>query len=204
MRFYRVSLILAAAVLGGCTLPNPYSSQPAPVTPATPGTQPAEPVVQPPLRPTPPPVIELPEAPVVTPLPEMSSANLQQLADGLAARLRNSGAISEVNGVVLLDEIRNLAGSPVDTRGLTERLQGNLAGSLRFADSARVSSLRQQLAYQDGRADMAALVRLGRQSGADYLLSGSLSRSGSGFSLQGQLMELASGEVLWSDSVSGR
>ncbi|MBL1378027.1 penicillin-binding protein activator LpoB [Zobellella iuensis] len=204
MRLYRVSLILAATVLGGCTLPYPYSSQPAPVTPATPEPRPATPVVQPPLRPTPPPVIELPEPPVATPLPEARTVNLDQLADGLAARLRNSGAIGEVNGVVLLDEIRNLAGSPVDTRGLTQRLQANLAGSLRFADSARVSSLRQQLAYQDGRADMAALVRLGRQSGADYLLSGSLSRSGSGFSLQGQLMELASGEVLWSDSVSGR
>ncbi|ATG74534.1 penicillin-binding protein activator LpoB [Zobellella denitrificans] len=204
MKLFRSGLVLAAAVLGGCTLPNPYSSQPAPVTPATPGTQPAAPVVQPPLRPTPPPVIELPEPPVVTPLPEARSANLDQLADGLAARLRNSGVLGEVNGVVLLDEIRNLAGSPVDTRGLTERLRANLAGSLRFADSARVSSLRQQLAYQDGRADMAALVRLGRQSGADYVLSGNLNRSGTGFSLQGQLMEIASGEVLWSDSVSGR
>ena len=204
MKLSRSCLVLAAAVLGGCTLPNPYSSQPAPVTPASPGTQPAAPVVQPPLRPTPPPVIELPEPPVVTPLPEARSANLDQLADGLAVRLRNSGVLGEVNGVVLLDEIRNLAGSPVDTRGLTERLRANLAGSLRFADSARVSSLRQQLAYQDGRADMAALVRLGRQSGADYVLSGNLNRSGTGFSLQGQLMEIASGEVLWSDSVSGR
>ncbi|WP_445397904.1 penicillin-binding protein activator LpoB [Zobellella sp. An-6] len=204
MRLPRLSLLLAAAVLGGCTLPNPYSTSPAPVTPATPDTQPAAPVVQPPLRPTPPPVIELPEPPVATPLPEARSPNLDRLADGLAARLRNSGVINEVNGVVLLDEIRNQAGSPVDTRGLTERLQANLAGSLRFVDGSRVSGLRQQLAYQGGRADMAALVRLGRQSGADYLLSSSLGRSGSGFSLQGQLMELASGEVLWSDSVSGR
>ncbi|PSJ46984.1 penicillin-binding protein activator LpoB [Zobellella taiwanensis] len=196
--FRFATLATAAVVLSACSLPNPYSSQPAPVRPVTPAP------VPPPATPAPtPPVIELPEAPVA-PLPEASNANLERLADSLAARLRASPALAEVNGPVLLDDIRNQAGSPVDTRGLTERLQAALAGSLNFVGGAQVSSLRQQLAYQGGRADMASLVRLGKQSGAAYLLSGNLSRGGAGFSLSGQLMELASGEVLWSDSVSGR
>ncbi|PSJ45608.1 penicillin-binding protein activator LpoB [Zobellella endophytica] len=190
-------VVLAGGLLSACGLPNPYSSQPAPVTPATPGpVQPAEPAPQPP-------VIQLPEAPV-TPLPEARSANLERLADNLAARLKASSAIAEVSGPVLLDDIRNQAGSPVDTRGLTERLQANLSGPLTFVGGAQVSSLRQQLAYQGGRADVASLVRLGKQSGADYLLSGNLSRAGGGFRLQAQLMDLSSGEVLWSDSVNGQ
>lgn len=194
-------VVLAGGLLSACGLPNPYSSQPAPVTPATPGpVQPAPPAAQPAPQP---PVIQLPEAPA-TPLPEARSVNLERLADNLAARLKASSAIAEVTGPVLLDDIRNQAGSPVDTRGLTERLQANLNGPLTFVGGAQVSSLRQQLAYQGGRADVAALVRLGKQSGADYLLSGNLSRAGSGFRLQAQLMDLSSGEVLWSDSVNGQ
>lgn len=200
MNLFRITLLIAAGgVLTACALPNPYSS--APVRPAGSGsTQPAPPLTLPPPQP---PVIELPEAPIA-PLPEVRSANLERLVDGLAGRLKNSAAINEVQGVVLLDDISNQAGSPVDTRGLTERLRAGLRGSLNFADGATVSSLRQQLAYQSGRADMAALVRLGKQSGADYLLSTTLTRNGGGTSLQGQLMELSSGEVLWSDGVSER
>ncbi|MBM7457130.1 hypothetical protein HNR62_003041 [Oceanisphaera litoralis] len=205
MNLFRLTLLLAAGMaLGACTLPNPYSSRPAPVRPV--GPAPGQPVPRAPQQPAPvprQPVIELPAAPVA-PLPEVRSANLERLVDGLADRLRNSGAVNEVQGTVLLDDIGNQVGSPVDTRGLTERLRASLSGSLTFADSARVSSLRQQLAYQDGRADMAALVRLGKQSGADYLLSTTLTRNGGGTRLQGQLMELSSGEVLWSDSVSER
>ncbi|GHA19311.1 penicillin-binding protein activator LpoB [Oceanisphaera arctica] len=204
MNPFRLTLLLAAGMaLGACTMPNPYSSQPAPVRPV--GSESAQPVVQVPqsapvLQP---PVIDMPTAPVA-PLPEVRSANLERLVDGLAGRLKNSSAVNEVQGAVLLDDIGNQVGSPVDTQGLTERLRANLSGSLTFADGARVSSLRQQLAYQGGRADMAALVRLGKQSGADYLLSTTLTRNGGGTRLQGQLMELSSGEVLWSDSVSER
>jgi penicillin-binding protein activator len=205
MNPFRLTLLLAVGMaLGACTMPNPYSSRPAPVRPVGPAPeQPARPAPQQPAPVLQPPVIEMPVAPVA-PLPEVRSANLERLVDGLADRLKNSAAVNEVQGAVLLDDIGNQAGSPVDTRGLTERLRASLSGSLTFADGARVSSLRQQLAYQGGRADMAALVRLGKQSGADYLLSTTLTRNGGGTRLQGQLMELSSGEVLWSDSVSER
>ncbi|MFP2769334.1 penicillin-binding protein activator LpoB [Oceanisphaera sp. KMM 10153] len=202
MNPFRLTLLLAAGlVLGACTMPNPYSSRPAPVRPV--GPAPVQPTPQQPAPVLQPPVIEMPSAPVA-PLPEVRSANLERLVDGLAARLKNSAAVHEVQSTVLLDDISNQVGSPVDTRGLTERLRADLSDSLTFADGARVSSLRQQLAYQGGRADMAALVRLGKQSGADYLLSTTLTRNGGGTKLQGQLMELSSGEVLWSDSVSER
>ncbi|MBO1519792.1 penicillin-binding protein activator LpoB [Oceanisphaera pacifica] len=198
MTMFRLTLVLATSVaVAACSMPNPYSSQPAPVKPADPVT-PSQP--QPP---TPPPVIEMPTAPP-TPVPDVRNASVERLVDGLANRLKQSAALNEVAGPVLLNPIRNNAGSPVDTQGLTSRLSANLSGQLNFADGATVSRLRQQLAYQGGRADMAALVRLGKQSGADYLLSTELSRSGSTIKLQGQLMELASGELLWSDQVSGR
>ncbi|MCC4263879.1 penicillin-binding protein activator LpoB [Oceanimonas baumannii] len=199
MTAFRIATLATAVLaLSACTLPNPYSSQPAPVRPATPQPPPVQPST-----PTPPPVIDLPEPPPA-PMPEASNATMQRLADNLAARLKSSSAMSEVNGPVLLDDIRNQAGSPVDTRGLTERLQAQLSDSVNFVSGPQVNSLRQQLAFQHGRADIASLVRLGKQSGAAYLLSGNLNRAGSGFKLQAQLMELASGEVLWSDSVSGR
>lgn len=204
MNVFRLTLILAASVaVAACSMTNPYSSQPAPVKPTGP-SQPSQPLPPPVLSPpTQPPVIEMPSAPP-SPIPEVRNASLERLVDGLAAKLKNSTALNEVTGPVLLNNISNQAGSPVDTSGLTARLRASLSGQLNFADGAKVSSLRQQLAYQGGRADMAALVRLGKQSGADYLLSTELTRSGSTMKLHGQLMELASGELLWSDSVSGR
>ncbi|MGO1617645.1 MAG: penicillin-binding protein activator LpoB [Oceanisphaera sp.] len=198
MKVFRLTLVLATSIaVAACSMPNPYSSQPAPVTPADP---------VPPSQPTPqtlPPTIEMPTAPP-SPVPDVRNASVERLVDGLANRLKGSAALSEVAGPVLLNPIRNNAGSPVDTQGLTARLRTNLSGQLHFADGAKVSQLRQQLAYQGGRADMASLVRLGKQSGADYLLSTELSRSGSTIKLQGQLMELASGELLWSAQVSGQ
>ena len=205
MKLLRLPLALATtAVLAACSMPNPYSSQPAPVSPR--GSEQSEkaPNVKPaPKPPVKTPTVELPDKPV-TPLPDMRSADLEQLVDGLSAKLKNSGALNEVAGPVLLDNIRNQAGSPIDTSGLTSRLRASLSGQLNFADGDKVSSLRQQLAYQGGRADVASLVRLGKQSGADYLLSTDLTRNGRVLNLKGQLMELGSGEVLWSDSVRGR
>lgn len=198
--FRAIIMLTGSLALAACTMPNPYSSNPAPVkstgpTPTQP-SQPAPPMVKPP-------VIEMPAAPP-SPITEVRSENLAYLVDGLANKLKSSSAINEVQGPVLLDNISNQAGGPIDTNGLTARLQSSLHGKLNFADGAKVSSLREQLAYQGGRADIASLVRLGKQSGADYLLSTTLTRNGGNIALKGQLMELASGEVLWSDSVSGR
>ena len=198
----RLTLLLASSLtLAACTVPNPYSSQPAPVKPSGPTpTQPSQPLPPPVVKP---PVIEMPSTPP-TPIEEVRSENLAYLVDGLANKLKASSAINEVQGPVLLDNISNQAGGPIDTNGLTARMQSNLRGKFNFADGSKVSSLREQLAYQGGRADIAALVRLGKQSGADYLLSTTLTRNGANLTLKGQLMELASGELLWSDSVSGR
>ncbi|WP_116472779.1 penicillin-binding protein activator LpoB [Zobellella maritima] len=213
MKLLHVFPLLLAAVLTACTLPDPYSRQPAPVTPVTP--QPPSPP-PPPTVDVPPPVrpplmipgepvspVTIPDAPTM-PAPPASNQALARLADNLASRLKSSPQINEVQGAVLLDDIRNQVGSPMDTRALTQRLQANLSSRLSFVDGDKVSNLRQQLAYQSGRADMAALVSLGKQSGASYLLSGSLNRAGAGFTLSAQLMDLRSGELLWSDKVSGQ
>lgn len=198
--FRAIIMLTGSLALAACTMPNPYSSGQAPVKSTGPSpTQPSQPT--PPM--VKPPVIEMPAAPP-SPITEVRSENLAYLVDGLANKLKSSSAINEVQGPVLLDNISNQAGSPIDTNGLTARLQSSLRGKLNFADGAKVSSLREQLAYQGGRADIASLVRLGKQSGADYLLSTTLTRNGGNIALKGQLMELASGEVLWSDSVSGR
>lgn len=212
MKLLHVFPLLLAGMLTACSLPDPYSQPPAPVRPVTPEpSPPPAPTVEvpPPARPPlmipsePLPQVTVPDMPSI-PAPPASNQALDRLADSLANRLKASQEINEVQGAVLLDDIRNQVGSPMDTRSLTQRLQANLSSRLRFVDGEKVSSLRQQLAYQSGRADMAALVSLGKQSGAGYLLSGSLDRAGAGFSLSAQLMDLRSGELLWSDRVSGQ
>ncbi|MGL5707864.1 MAG: penicillin-binding protein activator LpoB, partial [Aeromonas sp.] len=48
----------------------------------------------------------------------------------------------------------------------------------------------------------ASLVRLGRQTGAGYMLYGDLVAEGSRYRLSMTLMELRSGELLWNGSRS--
>ena len=59
-----------------------------------------------------------------------------------------------------------------------------------------------QLEYQQGGMNPASLVRLGRQTGAGYMLYGDLLSEGGRYRLAMSLMDLKSGELLWNASRS--
>ena len=106
--------------------------------------------------------------------------------------------------VLLLMAPQNGTGEPFSTQpmavAMSQRIQAN--SGFRFADPGQVAAITGQLEYQQGGMNPASLVRLGRQTGAGYMLYGDLLSEGSRYRLAMSLMDLKSGELLWSGSRS--
>ena len=106
--------------------------------------------------------------------------------------------------VLLLMAPQNGTGEPFSTQpmavAMIQRIQAN--SGFRFADPGQVAAITGQLEYQQGGMNPASLVRLGRQTGAGYMLYGDLVSEGSRYRLAMSLMDLKSGELLWNASRS--
>jgi len=141
---------------------------------------------------------------------DQGASQLQGLANQMVASLLASpgGKAVTRNGkpVLFVDNLRNQTAEPIDVGALTQTVRARLqrSGKFRFVDNSRVHAIQQQLEYQSGRVDPAAMVRLGKQTGAHYMLYGNLSSivgkdGGSYYRMSLTLMELKSGELVWSD-----
>lgn len=139
-------------------------------------------------------------------------AALQALAGRMADAMLASPVIDEITAqgtpVLFVDNIRNQSSGKVDTNAITASLRTRLqgAGKFSFVDANKVAAALQQLEYQQsGAADPAAMVRLGKQTGARYMVYGSFARShGQEYQMNMTLMDLRSGELLWSDKQKSR
>ena len=190
----RPLLLLSVLLLGGCSV-NPYSwpgSQPQ--TPTTGGTVTPPVVTTPEVQPQPKPV-EKPAAP---------TALAKSLADAFVQDAEVRALMQGGNVVLLLTPPRDGTSDQIDTRALATAMgkQIKANSSFQLADPAQVAAITSQLEYQQGSMNPASLVRLGRQTGAGYLLYGDLAAEGSRYRLAMTLMDLHSGELLWSGSRS--
>ncbi|MGY3902451.1 penicillin-binding protein activator LpoB [Aeromonas lusitana] len=186
----RSLLVLGALVLGGCAV-NPYGGTQAPVS------EPQQPVVQPEK-----PVTE-PEVVKPAPKPEAPTGLALAMADTFL-KAPEVKALAGSNPVLLLTPPRNGTGEPFSTQpmavAMSQRIQQH--GGFSFADPGQVAAITGQLEYQQGGMNPASLVRLGRQTGANYMLYGDLVSEGSHYRLAMSLMDLKSGELLWNGSRS--
>ncbi|TFF77865.1 penicillin-binding protein activator LpoB [Aeromonas taiwanensis] len=188
----RSLLMLGALMLGGCAV-NPYGGTPAPVgEPDKPVTQPQKPVTQPGKT-----------EPVPAPKPVAPTG----LAVSMADAFLKSAEVQSIAGsspVLLLMAPQNGTGEAFSTQpmavAMIQRIQAN--SGFRFADPGQVAAITGQLEYQQGGMNPASLVRLGRQTGAGYMLYGDLVSEGSRYRLAMSLMDLKSGELLWNGSRS--
>ena len=146
---------------------------------------------------------------------EYGSTDLQSLASKMARSLADSPAVKEAsaNGrpVLFVDSIRNKSSEHIDTEALTDSMRTQLlrSGKFRFVDMSKVQSVKEQLEYQQqsGMVNPAAMVRLGKQTGAQYMLYGNLASivKDNGkvkdvfYQLTMNLMDLKSGELVWAD-----
>lgn len=109
-----------------------------------------------------------------------------------------------------VDMLRNSTGRPQDTAKITSVLHKELARSGRFQliPLEKNAAYQQSLDYQQSEGSMnpSTAVQLGKQTGADLILYGNVSRikKSNTYQLTTHLMELKSGELLFSDKQSVR
>lgn len=187
----RSLLMVGALMLGGCAV-NPYGGTQAPVSePDAPVVQPDKPVTK-------------PDTGAPLPKPVAPTGLALAMADAFVQAPEVRELAQTGQPVLLLTPPQNGTGEPVDTRtmaaAMSKRIQSK--SGFRFVDPGQVAAITGQLEYQQGRMNPASLVRLGRQTGASYMLYGDLVAEGSRYRLSMTLMELRSGELLWSGSRS--
>ena len=179
-------LWLVAFLLTGCntTLYKPAGKSPAgqTVTTGSGGVQPARPL------------------------------DLQALAKRTAASVikRSDKAELGKSSTLYVDMIRNSTGSTLDTAKMTKVLHTELARSGRFKliPLEKNAAFQQSLEYQqsDGALNPSTAVQLGKQTGADLILYGNVSRvkKSRTYQLTTNMMDLKSGELLFTDKQSVR
>ena len=187
----RSLLMVGALLLGGCAV-NPYGSTPAPVgEPDKPVSQPEKPVAE-------------PEAVKPPPKPVAPTGLAVAMADAFLKAPEVQALSQDGRPVLLLMAPQNGTGEPFSTQpmavAMSQRIQAN--SGFRFADPGQVAAITGQLEYQQGGMNPASLVRLGRQTGAGYMLYGDLLSEGGRYRLAMSLMDLKSGELLWSGNRS--
>ncbi|WP_219593893.1 penicillin-binding protein activator LpoB [Aeromonas salmonicida] len=187
----RSLLMVGALLLGGCSI-NPYGGTPAPVT------EPDQPVIQP-EKP-----VSKPDAGAPLPKPVAPTGLALSMADAFVQAPEVRELAQSGNAVLLLTPPRDGTNDELDTStmaaAMSKRIQSK--SGFRFVDPGQVAAITGQLEYQQGRMNPASLVRLGRQTGAGYMLYGDLVSEGSRYRLTMSLMELRSGELLWNGSRS--
>lgn len=115
---------------------------------------------------------------------------------------------------VLMDAgVENRTSNYVDTKNLTDRMRTSLiqSGRVQFINASRRDQLLKEQGYQAANADPATAAAIGRQIGAGYMLSGSLTemKSETGrqvrvsrtemqyYKLTIEVTDLTSGVIVW-------
>ena len=140
---------------------------------------------------------------------DYGSSDLQ--ADSMLASPATSEITAGGRPVMFMDSIRNKTSEHIDTEAITDTIRTKLlrAGKFRFVDMSKVAAVKQQLEYQQssGMVDPASMVRLGKQTGARYMVYGNLASivKDNGkvkdvyYQMTMNLMDLQNGELLWAD-----
>ena len=144
----------------------------------------------------------------------------KRIVDDLTVSLLNSPTVPADSGVPLLIiyGVANQTSEHVNTGGITDDIRLALlqSGRYRFLSEAQRDNINKEVSYQQGGAvDPQQLITTGKQSGADYILGGTLrsiektqprqwrlnKREIIYYSLNLELTSLTTGEIAWADKV---
>ncbi|KUE79145.1 penicillin-binding protein activator LpoB [Aeromonas schubertii] len=184
----RPLMLLTVLLLGGCSV-NPYS---------WPGSESQPPAPVKPLPGKPQPPVQKPE---VSKPAQAPTALALAMADSVV-QAPEVQQLAPTAPLLLLTPPQNGTGEAVDTRLMADTMRKRIASrtAFRFVDPGQVAAITGQLEYQQGGMNPASLVRLGRQTGAGFMLYGDLARDAGHYRLTMSLMDLRSGELLWNGS----
>lgn len=188
----RILLVAAAAfVLAGCpSVPQGPTTKP-PIVPVQPDTQhPDElPVV------TPPPTDTVPMPPKQQTVDWSSS--LQPLVNQMVA---DDGVVS--GKVLLVDSVKNNTNGNLPTQAITTELTKVVSNTNKFkvVSPSVVNAARRTLglSQDDSLVTRSKAIGLGRYVQAEYVIYSVISGSTKDRSIEMQLMEVQSGEIVWS------
>ena len=146
---------------------------------------------------------------------DYGSTDFQSMSRKMVQSLIDNPVMTEISStgrpVLFVDSIRNKTSEHIDTEALTDTMRTQLlrSGKVRFVDMSKVAAVKEQLEYQQaaGMVDPASMVRMGKQTGAQYMLYGNLASivKDNGkvkdvfYQLTMNLMDLKSGELVWAD-----
>lgn len=109
---------------------------------------------------------------------EYSYTDLQVLSEEMASRILESKAGSRENPpVMLITGIENRTDEHIDVKALAYAIRNHLikSGKFQFINEAQRKKLIKEMEYQEqGYISPETRIKMGRQVGADYILSGQL------------------------------
>ncbi|SQI40400.1 Lipoprotein activator of PBP from the outer membrane B [Leminorella richardii] len=176
-------LVAAMLALTGCQVNQPKNKAPVVVVP------PAPPPYEPP--------------PVPPTLPEPEKAiNWVASVEPLVAKMVGTPSIESEKGILLLEQIKNNTSGRLASAAATEALKDSLASTQKFelVPDDRLQEARQALGIQgdDSLISRSKAMSLARYLGAKYIVYASANGSPSAPEITIQLMQTATGEIIWS------
>lgn len=144
----------------------------------------------------------------------------KRIVDDLTNSLLNSPTVPADSDrpVLIVYGVANQTSEHIDTSGITDDIRLALlqSGRYRFISKAQRDNIIKETAFQSsGAVDPAQVIRVGKQTGANYILGGTLrsiekeqprqwrlnKRKLIFYSLNLELTNLTSGEISWADKV---
>ncbi|WP_145496320.1 penicillin-binding protein activator LpoB [Yersinia massiliensis] len=183
-----LSVALAALVLTGCINPQPVEQTPTP--PVT-----IEPVT-PPVIETPPPVDTVPQPPKV-----QQSIDWAPSVESLVAQMVNSNEVAN-GSILLVDSVKNNTNGTLQMAKATAALHQVLTSNKKFVlispQQLAVAKQTLGLSEEDSLGSRSKAIGLARYVGAQYVLYSDVSGDVKTPTIEMQLMQAQTGEIIWS------
>jgi penicillin-binding protein activator len=181
-----LSVALAALVLTGC-IPRP------PVEPATPPVT-IEPITPPVIK-TRPPVNIVPQP------PKVQSVNWTASVEPLVAKMVNNNDVAN-GSILLLASVKNNTNGALQTVKATAALHQMLSSNKKFVlitpQQLAVAKQTLGLSEEDSLGSRSKAIGLARYVGAQYVLYSNVSGDVKSPTIEMQLMQAQTGEIIWS------
>ncbi len=146
---------------------------------------------------------------------EFNYTDLRNVTEALASELASSPFVKQANDepVLMIAGVQNRTTQYMDTKNLTDRLRTLLfkTGEFRFINESRRQDLLEEQGYQAAHATPESQSAVGRQLGANFMLSGSMTEMQQSspkqvrlakktvryYKLTLEITDLETGELVW-------
>jgi uncharacterized protein (TIGR02722 family) len=143
---------------------------------------------------------------------DFGSTDLQMIAEKMVRSLLSSTIIQEGHRPVLqVTSVKNMTNEHVDTKAITDKIRTTLlnSGKVQFTAVENREDILEELEYQrdSGYVDQETRKAVGKQVGADFLLSGDITSIGKErggtqdiyFKITLNLIDVETGLIAWAD-----